>query len=499
MSETNNTKQAAWVAIGSFCSFGIGIVSSMILSRYFNKADYGTYKQVLYVYHTLLTVFTLGLPKAFSYFLPRVESNQAKSLISKLTNIFFVLGALFSLLLYFGSSIIAEVLNNPDLDKALRLFAVVPMLLLPTMGLEGILSTYRKTQFLAIYTIITRTLMLLCIALPVMLFNFGYMEAIMGFVVSSAITCALALILKYYPVRNEGKEKCNISIREILQFSLPLLYASFWGIIIASADQFFISRYFGNEVFAEFSNGSMELPFIGMIVGACSTVLSPIFSRLKHEQVDFKAVVYPLWINVFEKTAKIIYPLLAFCWVFSEPIMVLLYGQQYACSSIYFKIKTISNIFNLIIFAPLLINTGKVKYYANVHILTALTVVILEYISVYAFYTPYAIAVISLLCQLGKIFLLLNVVAHMFQVSILQLFPIRIISLVLIPSLIILYILYYLMKNMHVNNLMMLVCGFIIYIIIFGLYAYYKKLNYISIVRPLFSKKLMKQSNIVKK
>lgn len=486
---TNNTRQAAWVAIGSFCSFGIGIVSSMILSRYFNKADYGTYRQVLYVYHTLLTVFTLGLPKAFSYFLPRVGPSQAKDLISKLTNLFFVLGASFSLLLFFGSSFIADVMNNPDLDKALRLFSVVPMLLLPTMGLEGILSTYRKTQFLAIYTIITRTLMLLCIALPVMLFNFGYMEAIMGFVVSSAITCALALILKYYPVRNEGKEKCNVSILEILKFSLPLLYASLWGIIIASADQFFISRYFGNEIFAEFSNGSIELPFIGMVVGACSTVLSPIFSRLKHEQVDFYTVVYPIWISVFEKTAKIIYPLLAFCWVFSEPIMVLLYGQQYANSSIYFKIKTISNIFNLIIFAPLLINTGKVKYYAKAHAFAAISVVLLEYISVITIKTPYAIAIISLVCHLGKILAMLYVVAKMFNVSIIQLFPIKTIIQVLVPSLIILYICLLGNKVLHLNNFVFVSCSFIIYLLIFGLYAHYKQLDYISIIRPLITPK----------
>ena len=100
MPQTNNTKQAAWVAVGSLCSFGFSIVSSMILSRYFNKTDYGTYKQVMYVYNTLLTVFTLGLPKAFSYFLPRVELTQSKSLIRKITNLFFLLGGVFSLLLF---------------------------------------------------------------------------------------------------------------------------------------------------------------------------------------------------------------------------------------------------------------------------------------------------------------------------------------------------------------------------------------------------------------
>ena len=107
----SNTKQAAWVALGSFCSFGFSIVSSMILSRYFTKSDYGTYKQVMYVYNTLLSVFTLGLPKAFSYFLPRVELSQSKNLIAKITKLFFLLGGVFSLLLF---------LLSADFQKKLR-------------------------------------------------------------------------------------------------------------------------------------------------------------------------------------------------------------------------------------------------------------------------------------------------------------------------------------------------------------------------------------------
>ena len=69
--QTSNSKQAVWVAIGSFFSFFVGIVSPVILSRFFDKGDYGTYKQVMYVYNTLLAVFTLGLPKAYAYFLPK--------------------------------------------------------------------------------------------------------------------------------------------------------------------------------------------------------------------------------------------------------------------------------------------------------------------------------------------------------------------------------------------------------------------------------------------
>lgn len=100
LGQTSNSKQAAWVAIGSFFSFIVSIISSMILSRFFDKGDYGTYKQVMYVYSTLLAVFTLGLPKAYAYFLPKYATNYSRDIISKVTKIFFILGAAFSLFLF---------------------------------------------------------------------------------------------------------------------------------------------------------------------------------------------------------------------------------------------------------------------------------------------------------------------------------------------------------------------------------------------------------------
>lgn len=461
----------------------------MILSRYFPKADYGTYKQVLYVYNTLLTVFTLGLPKTFSYFLPRVHEDQAKSLIKKLTNTLFLLGGVFSAALFLGSDLIAKVLKNPDLALALRIFSPVPFLMLPTMGLEGILSTYRMTKFTAIYTVVTRTGMLLCVALPVMLFGGNYIQAIIGFVIASIISFALALYLKYYPIKNKGNDPVETSYKQIFQFSLPLLNASLWGMLINSADQFFISRYFGNQVFAEFSNGSMDLPFVGMIVGATASVLSPIFSRLSHEQFDPKKEIFPIWKTVFEKSALLIYPLLIYSWVFADIIMIVLYGKQYEISSTYFRIKTLANFFTLIVYAPLIINTGNVKYYANVHMYGAMILILLEYLSVLFVKSPVFLVGISVLCQLGRIFAMLRFVSRFFDYPIYKLFPLKLIGKILIPSLIILYFEYYfLVSQFQLSHILILIISFSIYVVVFFIYSLLAKLNYFSIIEPLLKK-----------
>lgn len=483
---TNNTKQTTWVAVGSLCSYSITLVSSMILSRYFTKTDYGTYRQVLYVYHTLLTVFTLGLPRAFSYFLPRVPNDEAKNLIAKLTHLFVILGIVFSLALFFFSPLIAKWMNNPDLDKALKLFAIVPTLLLPTLGLDGIMATFKKTLFLAIYKTATSLLTLFCVALPVMVFDLGYMDAIKGFIVGSAIQCVLALYLRNYPIRKFGKEPCTVTVQEIFKFSLPLLQASLWGLLISSTDQFFISRYFGNEVFAEFSNGSIELPFVPMLVGACATVLSPIFSRMSHEKMDFKTQVFPLWKSVFEKSAMLIYPLLIYCIVFASPIMEVLYGKQYSNSAIYFNLKMLVNFFNLIAFAPLLINTGKVKFYSNVHAFTAIALIVLEYLGAVIFQSPYAVAIVSLVCNIGKIFVMLTAVAKMFNVGIIQLFPVKTLLKIIIPSFIVLYAMSYAFASvLHFEGLLLLLVTFGLYIMIYVMYCWVAKIDYISIIKSI--------------
>lgn len=487
---TNNTKQAAWVAVGSLCSFGFSIASSMILSRYFNKADYGTYKQVMYVYNTLLTVFTLGLPKAFSYFLPRVELAQSKSLINKITRLFFLLGAIFSLLLFVFAPQIAAFLKNPDLVKALRIFAIVPFLMLPTMGLEGILATFKQTKFIALYNILTNIFKLLCVALPVVIWNLGYVEALWGFVGASFITFLLAIYLKYLPVKNQPNEKTDISYKEIFKFSLPLLTASIWGILINSTDQFFLSRYFGTEVFAEFSNGAIELPFVGMIVGACSTVLTPLFTRQIYEKSDFKKTIYPVWQSSFAKSAMLIYPLVLFCIYDAVSIMTVMYGSQYAASGAYFQVRLTVNFVKIISYYSILMAIGATRFYSRAFAVFFFVMAGLEYVGVKVFPNPIVLTIIHSALTITNCLVFIAYIARYFKISFFKLFPMKELGKVIGMSLLSLVVVWLSKYIYHTDlKLVQLIIDFCIFCIVYYLLSLLLKLDYVKIIKPLFNKK----------
>lgn len=274
--------QVFWVGMGSLSSFALGIVSAAILSRYLEKVEYGTYRQILYVYNTLLVIFSAGLPRVFSYFLPRYPLEQGKHIVWKVSKMLFFFGMAFSIVLYAFSEIIAQILRNPELATGLKYFSPIPMLLLPTLGIEGIFSTYKKTIYIAIYNTATRFLMLIFIVLPVIIYKGSYIYAIFGWSIASIIALLLAIYFKGLPFKGIETETSNLSYNAVFSYSLPLVVASIAGIAIKAADQFYISRFFGAEVFAEFSNGFIGLPFVGMVTGATSMV----FMHLRRGGVD---------------------------------------------------------------------------------------------------------------------------------------------------------------------------------------------------------------------
>lgn len=487
--DTSNTAQALWIGIGSFCSFLFSIVSSAILSRYLAKDAYGTYKQIMYVYTTLLSVFTLGLPLAYSYFLPRVSKNKGKSLCSKLDRAFLILGAIFSLSLFYGSNLFASILNNPSLAHCIRIFSPVPLFILPTMGLQGVLATYKLTIWNAIYVVSTRILMLLFVALPVVFYNATCETAIHGFVIASFLSLIIAFIIEKIPFKGVNKEPCDITYKDIFSYSIPLMLAGLLGIGIKAADQFYVSRFFGQEVFADFANGSLELPFVGMVLSAGATVLLPQFSRMLSAGEPSISIV-DIWKRTAVKSALIIYPLVAFFWFFAKDTMLFLYGNNYILSAVYFRIMLFVNFFTVIPFYPIILALGKTKEYAFNHVIVFFIVWFLEYISVRTIHSAYAITAVSAICRLSLIVIMFRLVAKSIHIPMTSLLPIRELTKVFLSVSFSGFISWYLVGQMTFLHIKFasLVVGFILFAIITLLLGKILVIDYFSIVRPMFTK-----------
>lgn len=466
----------------------MSILSAALLSRYFDKQTYGTYRQIIYIYNTILVVFTAGLPRVFSYYLPRYSLAEGKAIVNKINKALFVFGLIFSLVLFLSAVTIADALNNPELSDKIKLFSIVPSFLLPTFGIEGIFSTYKNTLNVAIYNSMSRLIMLAAIVLPVIFIENNIIYALYGWVFSSIICFFLALYFKNIPFKKIKSIKTNLSISVILKYSIPLGLASIFGMAISSSDQFFVSRFFGVENFAEFSNGYMELPFVSMITFSVGAVLMPILSKMNYDKTGSIEIV-KLWRGTLIKSATIIYPLVVFFICYSEEVMLFMFSDLYKNSSTYFQISLFRNFFNVILFAPLLLSMGKSKIYLNMHILFALIAWLGGYLVTIFLESPYAIAVFASIRSILLTMFSFYIISKLLKIQMRELFPITKLIVIFLHATfsIALTLLINYFMNFNLNELFFLTISFLIFITILLLTSTVFKLLHLEIFKDFIN------------
>ncbi|WP_289859642.1 oligosaccharide flippase family protein [uncultured Muribaculum sp.] len=491
---SSRTVQASWLALADLLSLSIGLITAAILSRYMTTAEYGTYRQIIYVYTTLLLVFSLGMPNAYSYFLAKAPIEEGRDIVRRLTMIFMCLAIIFSSVLFFGADIIASILDNRLLTVNLKYFAITPILLMPVIGVKNILIVYGMSKTIIIYAISGNLFTIVCTVIPVVIFSYGTTGAVIGFVASSFATCIIGLYISVLPFKNINSRNSNLATKDIFNFSLPIFTSNMYGLIITSASPFFVSRYFGVDDFATYANGYRELPFASMVILPTARILLPEFSRMSKSGIITKELVI-LWKNVIFKSAAIIYPLTIFSCLFATEIMSSIYGDKYSDAAPLFIIATLVNFIRIVPYMPIMLALGKGRQFANSHLFTAILLVGLDILSIALFPTLTSIAVCTTLSRIICFIILITLISKVLNTKAKDIFPWGDITKFLWSSVAACIVARIIVCHLvHINVFATLILGFIISGILYFVIQHYLGVSYSTILKPLLSA-LKKQKN----
>jgi O-antigen/teichoic acid export membrane protein len=321
------------IILSTFARISCTILSGIILSRGYSKADFGTFMQGALWISTITEVASIGMPKAVLYF-SHHENNQRNAIYHCLLLV-AVISGLAGLMTWPAWPVISRIFSNPQLETMLVWVALV----LPFK----VMSTVLSNALLIVGRIGWMTFVTAAIS-PLILVVFG-LCTYYGFQIKTLFIaqfciefCQFILFFSIFMTSpSTGSWKWDYPlIRKILLYCSPLVLTIVTLMTGKRLDSFLIAGYFDPSVYAIYTRGALELPFSQLILFNVSALMMPrIASLYRNQNIDG---VKDLLKNEIGKNALLLFPAFFGILLVYKEFIVFLYSQEYAASSSVFLI-----------------------------------------------------------------------------------------------------------------------------------------------------------------
>jgi len=336
----------------------------MLLSRTLPPDVYGSFRQVWMINKGLIEIFALGLPLSILYYLARLPDREKKWFIARSVVLLCTGAAATGLAIFLAADRIADAFGNPAIAPLLRMFAIYPVLIAPSLAVNNVLVAGGRVLRLVSFAVASRTAVLAAGALAVALG--GDLTTLFTLIlVAGTLEITAAMLLLRAAARaaevadRPGQLERRPTIREQFAIALPTGVSNMVGIINQELDKLIIAGSFTVAQFARYANGAMEIPLLGTIVSSVSTVLMPEFTRRFHDG-DRRGVL-TLWHDSVCTVGLMQFPVLIFFGVYATDVIVLLFSDTYRESAIVFQIYILASVPRLTWYGTLLVAIGRSK------------------------------------------------------------------------------------------------------------------------------------------
>jgi O-antigen/teichoic acid export membrane protein len=358
-------------------SHGCFLLIAVVLARSLERADFGTFNQVWLVNKSLIFLFALGLPVSVYYFLPRLTEAQSKSFIVQTLISLTILALPFAILMYVLADPLAAYFQNPALSGYLRLFAIYPVVILPTVTTDAVLISLGQTKQAAMFEITTKIAMILAVAAG------GILGQSLELVFKALILHGLAQLLlavwmMWQPVCRLKAHFSLADLKSQLAFAMPYGLSDLAGVLHYQTDKVLVALFYPPAVFALYAAGAFEIPLAGITSVPVVSVSMAEFTR-RFMSGDIAGFL-TLWHQSLVKLSLPVFAVATFLMVFADPIVTGLFSSEYTASIWPFQIYLL--LLPLVITVPgqVLASLGETKFVFKAMAVSMIVNIVLGYL-----------------------------------------------------------------------------------------------------------------------
>lgn len=221
----------------------LAFVVTVFLGRWVGAEDLGLYRLVLTVYGLTILLAGIGIPSTIIKFSAEFKNNKEKinEFISSSIIVLFLLGIIFSLLLYLLSGLIARLFDVTQLAGLIRILSIIYPFSLVNNILLSLLNGLREMKKFAI-VIICRGSFTVLFTVILLYLNFKARGAVIGLVAADVILCVIVLSISKQYFRIVFKNIFPTALR-LAKFGIQILGAGAINIINKQLDIIIIGLF----------------------------------------------------------------------------------------------------------------------------------------------------------------------------------------------------------------------------------------------------------------
>lgn len=337
------------VLLSKILSYGYRI----IIARYFGPEVYGLLSLAIIIASTFAAVSALGFAEGLLRFIPiyrgREENEKIKYLFRFSTSILIITSLISGLLLFLFSNYISTTFfHDADLARYLKIFS----LLVPSSIFAGILlASLRAHEEISWYSFIfniaqnviklSALLILILLGLNSDSATISYLLGIIGMLIISYIVCKYK-IPHLFQKSNLPHDEKKLLRREILSYSIPILFFGIISTIFYWIDSFSIG-YYKSAVEVGLYNAAVP---IAMILAVAPELFMQLFFPMITKAYAKKNIglIEQLSKQVAKWILIINLPVFAILLVFPGAMLNLLFGADYLAAENALRILAISSV-----------------------------------------------------------------------------------------------------------------------------------------------------------
>ena len=411
--------QAAWHFIGRASAFVVTFLIPVILVRIFTENDFGVYRKALLIVFFVERILEFGLRHSFFYFLPRDFAKRA-SYIANALCFWLCTGLINIFFLYIFRESIACFMRAPELASLMHWVGIYILMILLSCSFESILVIDSKAKKASAVMFLSETVRGVFTVTSIVLFGSLYwIFAVLA--VYSTIRC-LAFIV--YVLRTcEFNRHCfkYSDFDEQFRYTAPIGLATLVGTLGKRIERFIVSAMFTSTVFAVYSIGRTQVPFINMLFTTVGEVVMPrMVEHLKAHKIN---AFLELWQKLQVKMLFVGIGSFFLLHIIAKDLITFVYTEKFSGSVPVFRIILFLILSNSIRYGLILRSLGETKDVLVSNVIALITAVIITY-PLIRFYDIKGAAFSSVLVFNANVISQLFFSARKLKIKFIALFPV---------------------------------------------------------------------------